>query len=107
MVITVEFRKLLFAVDTVPVSTAACERGFRAMNDICTPLRSLLTVNHISSCMYNQIVGPPLIMLRPECYVKSWLAKDRRAATSLHGKARASKLPADDKIQSAWKVSEL
>jgi len=33
-VVTPEFRKLLFAIDTVPVSTAACERGFSAMNDV-------------------------------------------------------------------------
>ena len=35
VVITQQFRKLLFAIDTIPVSTAACERGFSVMNDIC------------------------------------------------------------------------
>ena len=88
-----EFRKLLFAIDTIPVSTAACERGFSAMNDICTALRSLLTVDHIAACMYIQTVGPPLILWKPEPYVKSWLAADRRDATSLHGMARTTKLP--------------
>ena len=34
-----------FCVDTVPVSMAACKRGFSAMNTICTPLRSLLIVS--------------------------------------------------------------
>ena len=36
-IITQQFRKLLFAIDTIPVSTAACERGFSVMNGICTP----------------------------------------------------------------------
>jgi len=44
-VITPDLQKLLFAIDTIPVSTAACERGFSAMNDICTPLRSFLHVH--------------------------------------------------------------
>ncbi len=45
--ITKMFQKLLNAVDTVPVSTAACERGFSQMNEICTSLRSQITVAHI------------------------------------------------------------
>jgi len=105
-VVTPEFRKLLFAIDMVPVSTAACEQGFSAVNDICSPLRWLLTVGHISSCMHIQTSGPPPIIWKPEPYVKSWLAKDRRDATSLSGMARTGKLPSADKRPSVWKVAE-
>ena len=90
-----EFQKLLFAVDTIPVSTAACERGFSVMNDICTPTRSLLTVLHMSSIMFIHIIGPPVIMWKPQHYVRTWLAKDRRDATSLKGMARDAKIQDD------------
>ena len=36
-------RKLLCAVNTLPVSTAECERGFSRMN-LCSPLRTSLSV---------------------------------------------------------------
>jgi hypothetical protein len=105
-VVTPDFQKLLFAIDTIPVSTAACERGFSAMNNICSPLRSLLTVSHISSCMFIHIVGPPLTVWNPQPYVRSWLAKDRRDATSLHGMARTVKVASLEGRSSVWKVFE-
>jgi hypothetical protein len=102
-----EFQKLLFAVDTIPVSTAACERGFSVMNDICTPTRSLLTVPHMSSIMFIHIIGPPVIMWKPQHYVRTWLAKDRRDATSLKGMARDAKIQDDasqETLCTLWKI---
>lgn len=55
--ISTTFKQLLNAVDTIPVSTAACERGFSLMNDICTSLRSQLTVSHLSSLMFINVLG--------------------------------------------------
>jgi len=104
-VITQLFRKLLFAIDTIPVSTAACERGFSIMNGICTPTRSLLTVPHIASCMIIHTSGPPVTLWNPQSYVRSWLANDRRDATSLHGMTRLVKPPTPhETMYSVWKV---
>lgn len=104
-IITQQFRKLLFAIDTIPVSTAACERGFSVMNGICTPTRSLLTVPHIASCMVIHTLGPPVTLWNPQSYVRLWLAKDRRDATSLHGMARLTKPPTPhETMSSVWKI---
>ena len=80
----------MFAVETLPVSTAACERGFSQMNLICTPLRTQLTVKHISSLMFAAIEGPPMMQFNPAPYVKSWLAMGRHAATDM-GKTKREK----------------
>jgi len=80
-------RKLLCAISTLPVSTAECERGFSRMNLICSPLRSCLSVVHMSSLLFISTVGPPLEEWKPLDYVKSWLAKGRHASTDL-GKPR-------------------
>ena len=80
-------RKLLCAISTLPVSTAECERGFSRMNLICSPLRSCLSVAHMSSLLFISTVCPPLEEWNPLMYVKSWLAKGRHASTDL-GKAR-------------------
>ena len=103
--ITKMFQKLLNAVDTVPVSTAAYERGFSQMNEICTSLCSQITVSHISSLMFINIVGPPLTMWNPLPFVKAWHAKNRRDATSLHGMERQIHVPeAGDALVNVWNI---
>ncbi|XP_022173984.1 E3 SUMO-protein ligase KIAA1586-like [Myzus persicae] len=52
---------------------AECERGFSLMNNICTKLRSRLTIQHMVSLMFININGPPLEQWEPETYVSSWL----------------------------------
>ena len=42
----------------IPASTAVVERGFSLMNDICTPLRSRLTQNHLTCLMRIISEGP-------------------------------------------------
>ena len=83
-------KRFLIAVDTLPVSTASCERGFSCMNVICTPLRSTLTVSHLSSLMFLPIEGPPISMFNASRYAHLWIAKGRHAATDL-GKCRQQK----------------
>jgi len=90
-VIGPELQNLVNAVHTLPVSTAECERGFSQMNLICTPTRSLLSVEHMSALMFINISGPPLAEWFPLAYVRSWLSKGRHAATDL-GKTRGNKL---------------
>ena len=45
-------KKVMHLVATIPVSTAACERGFSRMNLVFTSLRSRLSVKHMSSLMF-------------------------------------------------------
>lgn len=64
---------MLLAVNTIPCSTAECERAFSAMNLICTNLRSQLTVHNLSYLMFIKINGPPLQLFQPQKYIQSWL----------------------------------
>lgn len=70
---------LKHCTESIAVSSAECERGFSAMNDICTGLRSSLTVKHISNLMLIALVGPPVLLWNPDEYVSKWLT-DRRSA---------------------------
>jgi len=106
-VIGPHLQKLINAVHTLPVSTAACERGFSQMNLICTPTRTLLSVEHMSALMFINISGPPLAQWCPLAYVKSWLGKGRHAATDLgktRGKQTAHKVSAGRKA--LWRCLE-
>jgi hypothetical protein len=73
------FSSLMRPVNTIPVSTAECERGFSAMNIIITERRSSLLTEHVSSLMFIKLHGPPLEYWKPGHYVKSWLANHRSA----------------------------
>ena len=79
-------KRLVFAVDTLPVSTAACERRFSRMNVLCSPLRTRLSTAHLlSQLMFVGMEGPPMRLssFEPTAYVKSWLAAGRHAATDM------------------------
>ena len=98
-----ELKRLKGAIDTLPVSTAECERGFSRMNLTCTPLRSSLTVSHMSSLLFISLVGPPLREWQPLSYVQAWLAKGRHAATDV-GKSNAPKIcSATEARKAVWK----
>ena len=84
-------KRFVSAVDTLPVSTAACERGFSRMNLICTPQRTQLTIEHLSSLMFVAIEGPPITQFDPVSYVKLWLSLGRHAATDM-GNAKKDKV---------------
>lgn len=95
-------KQLTNFVDTIPVSTAECERGFSRMNLVCSSLRSRLTVKHMSSLMFVSLSGPPLTLWKPLPYVKSWLLLNRRSATSTQGPAKTSKAAANARLESLW-----
>ncbi|XP_037540253.1 E3 SUMO-protein ligase KIAA1586-like [Nematolebias whitei] len=84
-----ELKELLTAVDTIPISSAECERGLSQMNLICTPNRASLHTATISDLLFLNIVGPPLTKFNPIPYVKSWVAKGRRTATETRSKVRS------------------
>jgi len=81
-VIIQQLRKLLFAIDTIPVSTAACERELSVISGICTTTGLLLTVPHIAARMVINALRQPVTLWNPELYVRSWLAKDDHIKTT-------------------------
>jgi hypothetical protein len=102
-------QQLLNAINTIPISTAECERGFSKMNLVCNTLRSRLTVKHMSSLMFISLTDPPLARWQPLPYVKSWLLLNRRAATSGHGMCKQSSSALDvyrnhTSVESVWKL---
>lgn len=93
--------KLKSVVNTLPVSSADCERGFSSMNLICTDLRNRLTVSHISNLMFISLVGPPVSKFKPEAYVKQWL-KGHRTADDPRTKVAA--VPENVRYKQLWKL---
>lgn len=77
--INAQLKPLMNAVNTIPCSTAECERGFSSMNIIVTNLRSNLLVQHVSALMFIKINGPPSSIWKAEKYVTSWLLHHRSA----------------------------
>jgi hypothetical protein len=102
--IPIELKKLTNLIDTIPVSTAACERGFSKMNIVCTSLRSRLTVKHMSSLMFISLSGPPITVWEPLPFVKSWLSLQRRAATCTQGPSINRATLSDVRVESLWKA---
>lgn len=74
-----DLNDLHILINTFPCSTAECERGFSLMNNICTELRSKLTIQNISHLMFINVNGPPINKWNPETYVKSWITSHRTA----------------------------
>lgn len=105
-IISNELLKLKSVVNTIPVSTAACERGFSKMNIICSPLRTRLTVKHTSSLMFVSLSGPPIMLFEPLKYVKSWLVLNRRSAIDSQGPSRKPGFDAiaTREMKSLWKI---
>lgn len=77
--IPLDLHPLMNAINTIPVSTAECERGFSAMNVIFGDHRAKLLIKHVSALMFVKLHGPPLQQWQPLRYVKSWLLKHRSA----------------------------
>lgn len=95
-------KPLMNCVNTIPCSTAECERGFSAMNIIVTDLRSTLLIQHVSALMFIKINGPPLAMWKPEHYVLSWLSR-HRSATDTRTRIAAPTYAADmDQPSPLW-----
>ena len=98
-----ELKPLKSAVDTLVVSTAECERTFSAMNDILTPIRNSLSIARLSSIIFLKCVGPPLILFKPEGFVKSWIVSGRRTADETCCMARDKQVP-PSAYDSMWKL---
>ena len=107
-VVPAVLKRLQNCIETIPVSTASCERGFSKMNIVSTALRTRLTVQHMSSLMFISINGPPLSMWQPLKYVKSWLALNHRNATCTQGPSKMTSSSIEEpSLQTLWKFKWL
>jgi len=94
---------LLTAVDTIPVCTAECERGFSQMNLIMTPTRNSLAVPTVSALLFVKLVGPPLTLFKPSGYVESWIAKGKHTADDTNSKMRDHSI-SDSLYRPIWQL---
>jgi len=100
----VGLKRLLNSINTLPISTAECERGFSKMNILCSPLRSRLTVQHLSALMFISICGPSLEFWQPLPFVKSWLTSGNRNANYMRAPCAKPNLEVDEKRKSLWQA---
>ena len=94
---------LQHALNTIPVSSSECERGFSQMNLIITPTRASLLTRTVSALLYIRLVGPPLRSFDPTRYVDSWILSGRRSAVTTNSKKRSRDLECDDNLDEIWK----
>ena len=65
----------------LPISSAACERGFSQMNLHHISLRnSLLAVERVNDLLMLSIIGPPLKFWNAKKYVIAWLKSGKHGA---------------------------
>lgn len=96
---------LVRAVETIPCSSAECERSFSLMNLIVTSLRSSLLIESVSSIMFLKMNGPPLKDFKPDEYVKQWLLAGHRDACDTRTRGGSSAVDAlHSEKQTLWKL---
>jgi len=88
------------AVNTIPCSSAQCERDFSLMNTICTDRRANLLVENTSSLMFLHSNGPPLCEWNANYYVKRWLLKHRSAVDTQSRKT----VPTKESKKAVWSI---
>lgn len=93
---------LIRTLNTIPISSSECERGFSQMNLIATPTRSSLTIKTISALLFIKLVGPPLKLFEPSKYVDRWLLKGRHSATDTNSKKRTREDLMDENWTKLW-----
>ena len=90
---------LIRCMQTIPCSTAECERGFSLMNNVCTDKRSTLLLSNICHLMMISINGPPLSLFEPRQYITTWL-KSHCSATQ----AKRTCTPKNPPYKNIWKA---
>ena len=61
---------LINLLKIIPISTSEDERGFSAMNLVCTNIRNRLNIESLSAILFIKINGPPIDQFSPDKYVK-------------------------------------
>ena len=88
------------AIDTIPCSSAECERGFSEMANILTDQRSNLTLENVQNLKFVHTNGPPTVSFKPTYYVEKWL-RNHRSATDTK---RRQKKELDTEQKILWDV---
>lgn len=95
-----EARKI---ISTIAISSAEAERGFSLMNLMCTKLRNMLTIEHISDFMTINLLGKELKDWDATCSVKSWIGSNHRNATDTRVRPKKEKTPSENQLLT-WKL---
>ncbi|XP_063302262.1 E3 SUMO-protein ligase KIAA1586-like [Pelobates fuscus] len=72
-------KPVVTAVNSLPVTSGDCERGFSTMNLVMSPIRSGLGIERLSSLLFISLIGPPVHLWDPLPYVTKWLTTHRSA----------------------------
>ena len=75
---------LINVLKIIPISTSEDERGFSAMNLVCTNIRNRLNIESLSAILFIKINGPPIDQFSPDKYVKKWLRTHNAANSTLN-----------------------
>ncbi|XP_077335488.1 E3 SUMO-protein ligase KIAA1586 homolog [Lithobates pipiens] len=54
-----KLKPVVTAVNSLPVTSGDCERGFSTMNLVMSPIRSGLGIERLSSLLFISLIGPP------------------------------------------------
>ncbi|XP_065645604.1 E3 SUMO-protein ligase KIAA1586-like [Hydra vulgaris] len=93
---------LVQALDTIPISSSECERGFSQTNLIITPTRASLMTKTVSTLLFIELVGPPLTSFDPSKYIDSWLLSGRHSAVDTKSKERRREDMSNENLQKLW-----
>ncbi|CAH2276837.1 E3 SUMO- ligase KIAA1586-like [Pelobates cultripes] len=72
-------KPVVTAVNSLPVTSGDCERGFSTINLVMSPIRSGLGIERLSSLLFISLIGPPVHLWDPLPYVTKWLTTHRSA----------------------------
>jgi hAT family C-terminal dimerisation region len=75
-----KLKRLINQVETYPISTASCERGFSQLNLAHTKVRNRLYSLTVSSLLMININGPPVTRFNARKYVITWLKQGHHSA---------------------------
>lgn len=81
--------ELTSVVSTIAVSSAECERGFRAMNGIMTKYRASLNTETLSCLLFLHTACPPLSLYNPEPHAKLWIRQGRHSAIDANAMSKS------------------
>ena len=90
-----DLEPLLNCIKVIPCSSAECERGFGAINNILTSRRSRLLVQRVSNLIFIKLHASPVNLWKPEEYVRKWL-RNRRSATDTRTKVSKANLKQEE-----------
>jgi hypothetical protein len=81
---------LIHMVETYPLSTAACERGFSQMNLCHTKSRNCLSSERVNSLLMININGPNISEWDAKKYVVTWLMKGHKSALDKPSRSKSA-----------------